>query len=209
MSMDLVSSPLEGPDVRPGASAFLSKLRAGDDAAFAAFVTELTPHLLALAARITQSQAEAEDAVQDAFLSAFRSLAAFDGRSSLRTWMHRITVNACLLRLRRRASRPAVSIESLQPEFSDGFHKEAPKPWGRVTADGGERIEQRDALWRALSELPEEFRDVIVLRDIEGMESTAVAAALGLSDALVRQRLHRGRQALVKLLDPAMAEDVR
>jgi RNA polymerase sigma-70 factor (ECF subfamily) len=186
--------------------AFIDRLRAADDQAFTHLVTTLTPHLLAVARRITQSDSDAEDAVQGALLSAFRALGEFDGRSSLRTWIHRMVVNAALSLLRKRNTQRAVSIEQLQPEFADGFHKSHPKLWQTIPTDDDARTRQVEALWRALGELPQEFQDVILLRDVGGMDSKAVATALGVSDALVRQRLHRARQALVKLLEPVMTE---
>lgn len=183
------------------------RLKAGEDAAYEEFVRSLTGRLLAVARRISRTEADAEDAVQDAFLSAFKSIGSFDGRSTLSTWMHRIVVNAALMKVRSAKTHKAVSIDALLPAFEDGLHKEHPKAWRTTTGhDGLINEEERAAVLSALDALPEEFREVIMMRDVEGLESKSVAAALNISDALVRQRLHRGRQALLTLLNERMTE---
>ena len=189
------------------------RLKAGEDAAYEELVRSLTPRLLAVARRATRTEADAEDAVQEAFLSAFKAIGSFDGRSTLSTWLHRIVVNAALMKARRASTRRETSIEALLPTFENGHHSRSPRAWSGdgsgedVTGEGGVGIERKRALWEAIARLPEEFRDVVLMRDVEQMESKAVAAALGISDALVRQRLHRARQALVRMLEPVMAGD--
>lgn len=208
------AGPLAHPDhAAPPASdaaaseaALLQRLRSGDDAAFEQLVRELTPRLLTVAGRITRSRADAEDVVQEAFLSAFSALADFDGRSALSTWMHRIVVNAALTRARRTAARRTVPIDDLLPTFSNGRHATRPEPWRAVTGESDLDPSLRESLRAALEALPDEFRAVVMLRDMDGMPSADIAAALGISDALVRQRLHRGRQALIKLLAPSLKE---
>jgi RNA polymerase sigma-70 factor (ECF subfamily) len=184
-------------------AALVEALKRGDEAAFARLVSEHGGRMLAVAKRIAPG--EAEDVVQEAFLSAFKAIGGFDGRSQLGTWLHRITVNAALMRDRKRRARPVESIEPLLPQFEDGHHRDQPREWHGVTNEGERRIEAREAVARALAALPAEFRDVVLLREIEGLESKVVAERLGISDALVRQRLHRARQALVKLLDPTLS----
>ena len=180
-------------------AALLAALKAGQPHAYEELVRTHSPRLLAVIRLITPS--EAEDALQETFLSAFRAIASFDGRAKIGTWLHRIAVNAALMRKRRQKSRAEISIDALQPEFEKGMHKSRPTEFAApVTSEGGIDIEQKERLLLALAQLPEEFRVVVMLRDAEGLESAAVAAALGISDSLVRQRLHRGRLALVKLM---------
>lgn len=196
-------------NVLPADTDLIRRLRAGDEAAYESLVRSLTPRLRAVARRITRTDADADDVVQEAFLSAFKALATFDGRSALSTWLHRIVVNAALMRARKdkvRASHES-SIESLLPRFEAGEHQHSPARWRPVTSDDAISIEERRAIYSALDRLPDEFRTVLVLKDIEGMESKAIAASLGVSDALVRQRLHRARQALLALLDPILKEN--
>lgn len=182
----------------------IERLRAGDDGAFAELVSTHTGRMLVVARRVTGSEADAEDAVQEAFISAFKNIEQFDGRSTLGTWLHRIVVNAALMKRRRKRSRPETSIEQLLPQFDDGFHREKPQSLEVVTNGGGGSIVEREAVMAALDELPDEFREVIVLRDVEGLDGKSAAESLGISDSLVRQRLYRGRQALMKLLERRM-----
>jgi RNA polymerase sigma-70 factor (ECF subfamily) len=183
-----------------GEALLVARLKAGEESAFEELVSAQLPRMMAVAQRI--SPIDAEDVVQEAFVSAFKAIGAFDGRSQLGTWLHRITVNAGLMRRRKRARRPEISIDGLMPQFRNGYFEstpaELPEP---VTNDGGLDVEQKRALWDAIDRLPEEYRTVVVLRDVEGLSSAAVAASLGISDALVRQRLHRGRLGLIKLLE--------
>jgi RNA polymerase sigma-70 factor (ECF subfamily) len=192
--------------IAAGEAELLARLRAGDDAAFTLLVVTNTPRLLAVARRVSRNEADAEDAVQEAFASAFKAIHTFDGRSALSTWLHRIVVNAALSRARKAGTRRESSIEDLLPRFEGGRHESRPSPWRDVTPDGGIDVETKEAVRAAIAELPEEFRAVIVLKDIEGLQSAEIAAALGISDALVRQRVHRGRQALIKLLTPTLKE---
>lgn len=201
----------QAPGVTPESPVFpdadlLARLRAGDDPAFEELVRTLSPQLLAVARTVTRSEADAEDVVQDAFISAFKAVHAFDGRSTLRTWLHRIVVNAALSRNRKSSSRRESSINALLPTFQSGRHAESPSPWRAVTPGRALGVEQARAVHAALDSLPEEFRAVLVLKDVVGMQSSTIAEALGISDALVRQRVHRGRQALMKLLAPVMQE---
>jgi RNA polymerase sigma-70 factor (ECF subfamily) len=192
--------PPAGPPTAMNERHLVARLKAGDDGAFADLVAAHAPRMFAVAQRICPS--DAEDVLQEAFLSASRNIGTFDGRSLLGTWLHRITVNAALMNRRRKARRPEVPIDTLMPRFRNGFFDsmpaELPAP---VTQAGGLDIEQREVLWAAIDRLPQEFRTVLVLRDLEGVESAAVAVSLGISDSLVRQRLHRARMALVKLLE--------
>lgn len=188
----------------------LDRLRRDDEGAYEELVRAVGGRLLAVARRISRTEQDAEDAVQEAFLSAFRSLPQFDGRSSLSTWLHRIVVNAAVRRARASARRNESSIDALVHRFdASGDYADRPQPWAHTPDDPHTRLQTREALTRAIDELPDEYRTVILLRDVYGHESRAVAASLGISDALVRQRLHRARQALTKLLEPAMAEQNR
>jgi RNA polymerase sigma-70 factor (ECF subfamily) len=108
----------------------LERLRAGDEAAFEYLVRTQAGRLLAVARRILGSDEEARDAVQDAFLRAFRGLEGFEGGSRLSTWLHRIAVNAALMKLRTRRRKPEESLEPLLPAFrDDGHHREQFASW--------------------------------------------------------------------------------
>jgi RNA polymerase sigma-70 factor (ECF subfamily) len=183
--------------------ALLAGLRAGDEAAYEEVVRRHSPRLLAAARRILQNEEDARDALQDAFLSAFRSLDSFEGHAQLGTWLHRITVNAALMKLRGQRRRPARSLSDLLPRFfADGHQVEPAVPWEAAPERTLERQETRDFIRQAIDQLPENYRTVLLLRDIEELDTAETARQLGLSEAVVKTRLHRARQALRTLLDP-------
>jgi RNA polymerase sigma-70 factor (ECF subfamily) len=180
----------------------LERLRRGDQEAFTELVEGNTARLLAVAQRILRNEHDARDAVQEAFLMAFKGLPAFNGSAKLSTWLHRIAVNACLMRLRRRKHRAEASIDDLLPRFDESGHwADAP---GRLAASSDELLERREtrvAVRRCIDQLPETYRTVLLLRDIEDMETEAVAELLAITPNAVKIRLHRARQALRTLLE--------
>lgn len=181
----------------------LSGLKAGDPKAFERLVREKTPHLLAVARRILQSEEDAQDAVQDAFLSAFRSIGSFEGGSKVSTWLHRIAVNASLMKLRTRRRRPERSIEEFLPSFLEDGHQARPtSSWNEAPVRGIESGETRQLVLSGIERLPDLYRVVLILRDIEELDTAETARLLGISEATVKTRLHRARQALRTELDP-------
>jgi len=188
----------------PGApeTALVERLRRGDSAAFEALVRAHTGRLLAVARRLLTNEEDARDAVQDAFLSAFRSIDRFDGHAALGTWLHRIVVNAALTKLRSRRRRPERSIDELLPAFLEDGHQARPaQDWPDPSA-ALQRQETHDAVRRHIEELPEDHRVVLLLRDIEELDTEETARLLSLTPGAVKTRLHRARQALRTLLEP-------
>lgn len=165
-------------------------------------VRRFGPRLLAVARRFVRNEADARDVVQDAFVAAFRSLGAFQGHSSPETWLHRIVVNAALMKLRTRRRRPECSIDDLLPTFlEDGHHETHIDDWQTPEALLGRRETQ--AVVRAcIDRLPESYRKVLILRDVEELSTDEAAQALGISEGAVKLRLHRARLALRGLLAP-------
>ncbi len=152
-------------------------------------------------ARRFLSEHDARDAVQEAFLSAFESIEQFNGGAMLSTWLHRIVVNAALMQLRRRRRKPEQSIDELLPCFDAGGS------WaenGRQTVTTEEILEGRDTramVRRCIAKLPQSYRVVLMLRDIEELDTAETAKLLGLSLNIVKVRLHRARQALRTLIE--------
>ena len=181
----------------------LARMRAGDDSAFEHVVRTYGGRLLSVTRRILNSEEDARDAVQDAFLNAFRSLDKFEGHAKLSTWLHRIAVNASLMKLRTRKRKPEQSIETLLPSFlEDGHHAEKFTSWAEPVDLAMERKESRDLVRRLIDQLPESYRTVLMLRDIEGLDTEETARMMELSPNAVKIRLHRARQALRALLAP-------
>lgn len=179
----------------------VASLRLGHEADWERLVRESTGRLLAVAKRILRNEPDAEEAVQEAFLAAYRSLGQFDGRAALSTWLHRITVNAALAILGRR-KRDLAMDEGPAGRSVLGARREA-------VYEPAAQAELARAVWGVIAELPEEQRVVLVLRDVEELSSQEVATALGITDAAVRQRLHRARQAIAERLRPELREGPR
>jgi RNA polymerase sigma-70 factor (ECF subfamily) len=181
--------------------ALVAAVRAGEEWAFEAVVRLFGGRLLAVARRITRNDEDARDAVQSAYLSAFKSLKDFEGGCQLSTWLYRIVVNTALMRLRSRRRKPEDSIELLLPAFKeDGHHVEQFAEWSAPADTLLERQETRARVRACIEKLPDNYREVLVLRDIEELSTDEVARMLSMTKTAVKVRLHRARQALSTLL---------
>ena len=193
-------------------ASLLAGLRAGDQGAYETLVRTYSGRLLAVTRRLLRTEEDARDAVQDAFLSAFRALHTFEEGSLLSTWLHRIAVNAALMKLRTRRRKPEEAIEDLLPKYLEDGHREdghignPTKPWKEPEALL-ERQETRVLVRACIDRLPESYRTVLLLRDIEELDTEEAAHLLGISPNAVKIRLHRARQALRTLLDPHFREE--
>lgn len=141
---------------------------------------------------------DAEDATQDALIAIVRGLDRYDGRSAFTTWAHRVTVNACLDALRRRARRPMPS--EVDPA---SWEVEAPAATAIDPAESAIASERRATLEAALAQLPEEFRVPVVLRDVADLDYAEIGRLLELAPGTVRSRISRGRARLAALLEPS------
>jgi RNA polymerase sigma-70 factor (ECF subfamily) len=179
----------------------VTALRAGDETAFEHLVRTYGPRLLAVTRRLLGHEEDARDAVQETFLRAFRSLGSFEGGSLLSTWLHRIAVNTALMKLRSRKRKPEEPIDGLLPAFrEDGHFSERFQAWTEAPDEEAARREHERLVRRAIDQLPEHYRTVLLLRDIEELGTADVAEQLGVTPNAVKLRLHRARQALRTLL---------
>ncbi|MEU8934582.1 sigma-70 family RNA polymerase sigma factor [Streptomyces sp. NPDC048409] len=186
------SSSTAPPDAGAGSDDTLLAVRAaeGDEDAFAALVRRHAPVLIRLATRLLGTPAEAEDAVQDAFLSAWRRLPEFHGEASFGTWMYRIVTNRCLNVLRAR--RPVAPLEAAG-EVAAAEHATSP---ARIT-EGRDAVRE---LREALGLLSAEQRACWVLRELDGRSYEFIAEAVGISQEAVRARVFRARRCLTQAL---------
>lgn len=173
------------------------------DNAFESLVRDNITWILSLANGILNDSARAEDAAQLAFVKIHQGLDQFEGRSTLKTWMHRIVVNEALMILRKDKKCAEISIDVMLPLFDRNGCRIAE---GLITRETGESVlttkQTSHEVRRLISELPDRYRTVLQLRDIEEMTTGQVASILGISDANVKVRLHRARAALKKGLEP-------
>lgn len=168
----------------------------GDGLALDALLRRHYDRIYAVCRRITGNEADAQDAAQDALLALAKGIRRFDGRAAFSTWAYRVTTNACLDELRRRRRRPAPGLPEAHGEVSDGG---AGISLGAPSADI-EGYAERLAIEAALSELSEEFRVAVVLRDIADLDYAEIAEVLDIPPGTVRSRIARGRSQLADRL---------
>jgi RNA polymerase sigma-70 factor, ECF subfamily len=193
----------------------IARLRAGERAAFAGLVDGLQGRLLAFAGTFTSSPALAEDIVQETWLAVIRGLPAFEGRSSLRTWIFSILVRRART-LATRESRRAAGTNGADPAEAEwdmgrgrhGLWDSAPVPWGlEDPAALFQTYEALEVVRAAVAALPEAQRQAVLLRDVEDLPATDVCNILGISETNQRVLLHRGRSRIRRALDRYVRED--
>ncbi|MYR07672.1 RNA polymerase sigma factor SigM [Gordonia sp. SID5947] len=169
-------------------SELLAAHTAGDPAAFRALISRHERYLWAVAVRTTRDPDDAADALQEALLNAHRNASRFRGDAQVRSWLHRVVVNACFDKLRRNTARVSVELpEEDAPDLSDGI-------------DPADRVVFRLDITAALAALPEHQRLAVVAVDVEGFSVAETAALLGVAPGTVKSRCARGRAELAKLL---------
>ena len=173
-------------------------LRAGDPAAYRAFVDANSANIYNLALKLLGDEHEAEDVLQETFLSAFRAIDRFEGRSKLSTWLYRIAYNASLMHVRKRERMTTFSLD-----HPFGGEEQVGEPvtrhlvdWSAVPDDQLLTAEARQEMDRAIADLPQTLRSTFVLRDIQGLSGAETAEVLGITVQAVKNRLHRARLRL-------------
>ncbi len=185
-------------------------LRTGDSAAYEHLVRAFGGRMLSTARRIVANEDEARDCVQNAFLQAFRHMDRFEERASVGTWLHRIVINEALMKVRKRTTHKEESIDDLLPTF-DAQECRLDQNMGslRSTEDIVASQESRQHVRQAISQLPDIYRSVLMLRDLEGYPTEETASLLEIPIGTVKVRLHRARAALKKLLEPILYGDTQ
>ena len=210
-SRDRDSAACDRPDARapssgaaryPDEAALVESLRRADEAAYTLLVETFGPRLLALARRYLPQEADAEDALQEAFVLVFRSIDRFEGQSRLATWLHRIVVNCALMRIRARSRRPDGPLDADAVDGMTAGRRAAHK--GSSVSEPAARAEVVRRVRDGLERLPDEYRMVLRLRDVEGLPLREVASLLDIGVSSAKSRLHRGRQALREILGPVI-----
>jgi RNA polymerase sigma-70 factor, ECF subfamily len=195
--------PASLPDLDEAALA--RGIRDGDARAFEQVVKTYGGRLLAVTRRILRDEEAARDAVQEAFISAFKARRQFNADARVSTWLHRIAVNAALMKLRSSKRKAEEPIEGLLPSFNnDGHHAERFAAWEEPADVRVGRRETAEAVRHAIDQLPESYRTVLLLRDIEGLDTEETAKMLGVTANAVKIRLHRARMALRTLIAPTL-----
>jgi RNA polymerase sigma-70 factor (ECF subfamily) len=162
---------------------------------------DYAPRIFSLARRMLGNDADAEDVTQDVLLQVVRKLDTFRGESAFPTWLHRVTVNAALAHRRKRAARDQGRVyDPLENFLADGRHAAVVKKWSVPPDQEMLDRETHELIEQAIAELPETYRDVYVLADVEGLPNAEIAEMLELSTPAVKSRLHRARLMMRDLL---------
>ena len=211
--MYLIPSPIVGPpkllsppvipDFLPVVPDFIDRLVAREASAYEELVRAHGPRMLAVAARYLPCPADAEDALQEAFVNVVRSIARFQRASTLETWLHRIVVNCSLMSLRRRRRRPEALLEESAVESG------AASPWRCWPPPSAHDVvvsqETGVAVRRSVDLLPLTQRSALLLRDVDGLPLADIAELLDVGVSTVKIRLHRARHALQHALRPGLS----
>jgi RNA polymerase sigma-70 factor (ECF subfamily) len=168
---------------------------------------DYAPRVYNLARRMLGNDADAEDVTQDVLLQVLRKLDTFRGQSAFPTWLHRVTVNAALAHRRKRALRDEHRDHDPFDRFEDNGHMAKPvRPWSVAPDQAALDRETHELIEAAIQRLPEMYRDVYVLADVEGLPNAEIGEMLGLSVAAVKSRLHRARLMMRDALAPHFEE---
>lgn len=184
----------------------VARLQQGDKTSFRELVRRHQDKVYRLALRLTRDEARAQDAMQDAFLQVYRKIGQFQEQSAFTTWLYRITVNAALMRMRSEKRHRETSLEEASPQYTEqGEIAEPVDDWSAAVDDDAGNRELAVYAQQAIDELPDPYKSVFVLRELEDMSTEEVAKILELTVPTVKTRLHRARLALRK----ALAERVK
>ena len=176
----------------------INEFKAGNQQSFEELVSRYSAKAFGLATRMTKNQEDAEEVLQDVFVTVYRKIDGFEGKSSFSSWLYRVTVNASLMKLRKKRRDQSTPIDDVLPQVQtvmaerDGHNYEI----DHATF----RNELRAVLQQAIEKLPDEYRPVFVLRDIDGLTNKEVSKVLNLTIPAVKSRLHRSRIMLRKRL---------
>ena len=174
-------------------------LKQGDTTAFSELVDRHYSKVYQLALKLTRNETDAEDVLQETFLRVFHRIETFRGEAAFSSWLYRIAANACFAKLGDRRKHEHLNIDDFYPEFENG-RLPPTSDWSRQPDSVVLSKEAADVMDEAVAQLPEDFRVVFVLRDVEGLSNAQVAQILDLTVAAVKSRLHRARLALRRKL---------
>ena len=188
----------------------VERLQAGDATALEGLMERYSSRLYRLAFGITRNARDAEEVLQDVFLTVFRKIGSFEQRAKLGTWLYRVVTNTALNKRRGLAATVEVPLDDLLPTYLDDGHRAGDRSflltdWSETPEEELLAGEGRAALDRALAMLPDGYRAVLVLRDVDGLSTEEAADALGESVSSVKSRLHRARMALREIITRSLA----
>jgi RNA polymerase sigma-70 factor (ECF subfamily) len=191
-------APSSTPAAAPTDEELVARARDNDFGAFEQLLDRYEDKIFRLAYRFVRNETEAKEVLQDTFLSIWRKLDTFKGDSQFGSWLYRVAANTALMRLRAQRRHPEVSTEELPVGYLDNYGQLPPggENWARRPDDELQSDELRHHIQSAVDALPEIYRTVFLLRDVEGLSTEETGEILGISVPTVKTRLHRARIAL-------------
>lgn len=182
---------MKAAEAIPGDGELVARMRDGDPEALRTIVERYQERIFALIYGIVRDRHEVEDVAQEVFFKVFTRITAFDGRSRFYTWLYRVAANSAKDHLKKRSRRPSVALDE-----DDGLESGATGP-----ADEAQQAEARRRVRHAIQKLSARYREVLALRELEGMSYNEIAAVLKVSIGTVESRLHRARGRLKSALE--------
>ena len=182
----------------------ISRIVAGERELFYALIKPCERTVFLTAYSVLKSEADAEEVVQEAVLKAYKALGSFRGESKFSTWLVKITLNEARIRLRRSRSESEVSLQEFMDDGDSDYTPAMLTDWREIPSEALDRKELRETLQRALDELPEKYREVLISRDVREMNIQETADLLGISEGMVKTRLFRARLLMQKILAPGL-----
>lgn len=170
----------------------------GDQRSFEELISRYSTKVHSLASRLTRNAEDAEEVLQDVFVTVHRKIAGFEGKSSFSSWLYRVTVNAAFMKLRKRKQDQTVPLEELVQQAHVVSALKSPE--SSFVDSQSIRNEMLEALEAAIRKLPDDYRPVFILRDVDGLTSREVSKILDLTVPAVKSRLHRSRLMLRRRL---------
>jgi len=192
-------------DERPLPEAeMISRIVAGERELFHDLIKPCERAVFLTALSVLKSEADAEEVVQEAALKAYKALGSFRGEAKFSTWLVKITLNEARMRLRRSRAGSEVSLEDFVGDGDSDYTPAVLTDWREIPSEALDRKELREVLQRALDELPEKYREVLISRDVREMSIQETAHLLGISEGMVKTRLFRARLMMQKTLAPEL-----
>lgn len=194
----------------PSENLLIDRLRSGDAAALEDLMERYASRVFRVARGIARTDEDAEEVMQDVFLTLSRKIDTFEGRAALGTWIYRVTANAALLKRRGKRAQLEVSLEEHLPAYKEDGHRAGERSylladWSGTPESELLEGEARAVLSRAIDGLPETYRAVLILREVEELSNEEAAEILGEPVSAVKSRLHRARMALREQLTQHLA----
>jgi RNA polymerase sigma-70 factor (ECF subfamily) len=182
----------------------ISRIVAGERELFHALIKSCERAVFLTAYSVLKSEADAEEVVQEAALKAYKALGSFRGEAKFSTWLVKITLNEARMRLRRSRSESEISLQEFTDDGDSDYTPAVLTDWREIPSEALDRKELREILHRALDELPEKYREVLILRDVREMNIQETVRLLGISEGMVKTRLLRARLMMQKIVAPEL-----